>query len=189
MQGTLGTVQLFAGNFAPRNWAFCDGQLLNVSSFTALFSLLGSTYGGDGRTTFALPDLRGRVAVGEGQSPGLSRYRLGQRGGAEQASVSVNQLGSHTHPVSVGTTLPAFNGPANQHEPGTGRVLAQPTAQGATGLTMYQATEAADVDLQTDGAGSLALGDTGGGQTHENRQEVLALRYIICIVGLFPSRN
>jgi len=98
----VGEISLFAGNFAPRGWAFCDGQLLSISSNTALFSLLGTTYGGDGRTTFALPDLRGRVALHEGRGAGLSDWRLGERGGAEDALLNLNHLASHKHTINPG---------------------------------------------------------------------------------------
>ncbi|UCG56649.1 MAG: tail fiber protein [Phycisphaerales bacterium] len=101
----LGQVDIFAGNFAPRGWAFCDGQLLPISSYSALFSILGTIYGGDGRTTFALPDLRGRIPVGAGHGPGLSNYLLGQRGGWESVSLGVNQLPGHDH--TVGDVIPA----------------------------------------------------------------------------------
>ena len=97
----IAEIRLFAGNFAPRGWAFCDGQLLSISQNTALFSLVGTTYGGDGRTTFALPDLRGRVPVGVRQGSGLSSRNLGERGGAETASLGVDHLPPHSHPVSL----------------------------------------------------------------------------------------
>ncbi|WP_319641560.1 tail fiber protein [Methanovulcanius yangii] len=100
-EGTLGEVTLFAGNFAPRNWAFCQGQLLPISQNAALFSILGTTYGGDGRTTFALPDLRGRVVVGDGYGPGLSSVRLGQTGGVEQVTLTTSQLPAHLHGFSL----------------------------------------------------------------------------------------
>jgi len=100
-EGTLGEVTLFAGNFAPRGWAFCHGQLLPINQYQALFSILGTTYGGDGRTTFALPDLRGRVPVGVGYGPGLSDIRLGQKAGYEAVQLTVNQLPAHLHGFSL----------------------------------------------------------------------------------------
>ena len=103
--GFIGEVKMFAGNFAPRGWAFCEGQELLISQNTALYYILGTTYGGDGRTTYALPDLRSRVAVGPGTGPGLLNYRLGQQGGAENNTLIVNQLPSHTH-LATGTVTP-----------------------------------------------------------------------------------
>src|SRR3954465_13916452 len=96
----IGQISLFGGNFAPRGWAFCKGQLLAISQNTALFSILGTTYGGNGQTTFALPDLRGRVPIHFGQGPGLSSYALGETGGAETTTLTVNELPAHTHAVS-----------------------------------------------------------------------------------------
>src|SRR6185295_12464655 len=97
----IGMIVMFAGNFAPRNWAFCNGQLLSIAQNTALFSILGTTYGGDGRTTFALPDLRGRVPIHPGQGPGTSNYSLGQQGGVENVTVTQNQLPAHSHGVNA----------------------------------------------------------------------------------------
>ena len=99
MEPFIGQIMMFGGNFAPRNWAFCDGQILAINSHTALFSILGTTYGGDGRTSFALPDLRGRAPIGEGQGPGLSNYHLGFMGGVENVTLNVNQIPPHAHDV------------------------------------------------------------------------------------------
>src|SRR5437879_11862971 len=96
----LGSIIMFAGNFAPRGWALCNGQILPIAQNTALFSILGTTYGGNGQTTFALPDLRGRVPVGSGQGPGLSNYDLGQQGGSESETLTVNQMPEHTHAIT-----------------------------------------------------------------------------------------
>ena len=101
MDPMLASIMIFAGNFAPRGWAFCDGQLLAISANSALFSLLGTTYGGDGRTTFGLPDLRGRAAIGPRHGPGLSNYALGQRGGVETVTLNITQIPSHTHLATV----------------------------------------------------------------------------------------
>ena len=121
MEPFVGEIRMFAGNFAPRGWAFCDGQLLSVSDNDALFSLLGTIYGGDGRTTFGLPDLRGRIPIHAGQGSGLSNRRLGSKGGAEQVTVTVNQTPTHTHDWKATDGLAQNDSPAN-----TG--LAKPTS-------------------------------------------------------------
>ena len=150
-----GEITLFAGNFAPRNWAFCNGQLLSISSNTALFSLLGTTYGGDGRTVFALPDLRGRAAVGPRVGPGLTRRNLGQRFGVEDVTLTEAQMPAHTHGVTMNPTLGGQTGNANQNSPANG-TLAVATVQNMAGLPLY--SSAAD-DTDVEGATStLALG-------------------------------
>ena len=171
MEGYIGQVILFAGNFAPRTWAFCDGQLLAINQNQALFSIIGTIYGGDGRTTFALPDLRGRVAIGPRNGPGLSDYRQGARGGLETVTLNQTQIPSHTHPAALATA----SGPADD-----------PQAAGR-----YLASGRVDVYSQTPGGPSLAgltVGNTGGNQSHENRMPYLALNYVICLQGIFPSR-
>lgn len=171
-EGLIGEVKLFAGNFAPRGWAFCDGQLLAIASNTALFSILGTTYGGDGRTTFALPDLRGRVAIGPRSGPGLSTYQLGQKSGSESKILTTNQLPSHSHTVSGVSTI------GNSNDP-TGKLPAQ------TGLFDNEYSDApADVQLN-----STMIGNTGTNQPVDIRQPSLSINYIICLTGIFPSRS
>lgn len=167
----IGEVQWFAGNFAPRGWAFCDGQLLPISSNQALFSILGTTYGGDGRTTFALPDVRGRVMIHEGHGPGLSDRRLGSKGGNETETLSANQIPSHTH------TLRASGGSATAVVP-NGNVLASP------GRTRMYDSGTANADMN-----ASAIASTGGGQPHNNMQPYNTLSCIIALQGTFPSRN
>jgi microcystin-dependent protein len=111
MEPFIGQIMMFGGSFAPRGWAFCEGQLLPISQNAALFSILGTTYGGDGRSTFALPDLRGRVAIHPGSGPGLSNYRLGEKGGVESVALNVNQIPAHSHGIS------ASNGTADSADP------------------------------------------------------------------------
>ncbi len=164
----IAQITLFAGNFAPRGWAFCAGQLLPIAQNTALFALLGTTYGGNGQTTFALPDLRGRVPVQPGQGPGLSNVNLGEASGSETATLTVNNLPNHNHlaastQATAGATRPAGNVPA---------------AGGA-----YAATP----DGSTMGAGFIR--PTGGGQPFGIRQPWLGVNYIIALEGIFPSRN
>lgn len=163
---------MFAGNFAPRGWAFCDGQLLAVSQNDALFSLLGTIYGGDGRTTFGLPDLRGRIPVHAGTGPGLSPRRLGAHGGAEQVTVTTNQLPSHSHPLSARAL------PADTRNP-EGKVLAQPA--------VFQYTNVPTSPLVS--MNPQAVGNVGGGQSHTNVMPFLCVHFIIALVGIYPSRQ
>lgn len=172
MDPLLGEVKLFAGNFPPRGWAFCDGQLLPISQNSALFSILGTIYGGDGRSTFALPDLRGRAPIGPRQGPGLTPYREGQKGGQEYVTLTTNQIPSHSHSLRATTTVGTSNDP-------TSKVL---------GNTDLFDNEYASVSPNTS-MSSSAIGNTGGGQSHENRQPFLAINYIIALQGVFPSRS
>jgi microcystin-dependent protein len=161
----LGELRLFPYNFAPRGWAFCQGQILAIAQNTALFSLLGTTFGGNGQTTFALPDLRGRVAVSSGQGPGLSPYDLGQSGGTESVTLTSNEMPQHAH--TIGGTNSASTG----SRPG-GKVNAAGGAYSDTSDAPMQPT-----------------GGTGGSQPHGNVQPYLTLNYCIALEGIFPSRN
>lgn len=167
----IGEVKLFGGNFAPRGWALCDGQLLAIAQNTALFSILGTTYGGDGRTTFGLPDLRGRSPIGAGQGPGLSPRTIGESGGATTSTLSAAQMPAHTH------ALRAADGAATLGAPGPGVALAA-----TSGAKVYRSA----TNLSPTAA---PLTPTGGGQPHNNRQPYLALNFIIALQGFFPSRN
>ncbi|OEK09718.1 phage tail protein [Flavivirga aquatica] len=163
---------MFGGNFAPRGWAFCDGQLLPISQYSALFSLLGTTYGGDGRTTFALPDLRGRVAIHPGNGPGLSSYRQGQKGGAETNTLTVNQMPSHRHSVNAVMEDGNESVPTNNVPAGT-KVLDKEYSSDTPNTTMK----------------SSIIGNTGGGQPINNIQPYGTVNYIIALQGIFPSRS
>ena len=165
----IGEIKMFAGNFAPRNWAFCDGQLLPISQYSALFSILGTTYGGDGRTTFGLPDLRGRVPLNPGSGPGLTPRSLGQKGGSESVALSVPQLPAHTHQARASSETPDTPSPE-------GAVPAEKVR------THLYTSATADVNM-----GSTAIASTGSGQAHDNMPPFLGIRYIICIQGIFPS--
>jgi len=167
----VGEIRMFAGNFAPRGWAFCDGQLLAVSQNDALFSLLGTIYGGDGRTTFGLPDLRGRIPLHQGEGPGLSPRRLGSKGGAEKETLTTNQLASHSHDWKASTADATAEAPA-------GKVMAKPV-----NLRIYRA------ESQTVGLASSVLGNTGGTQPHTNLMPTLCVHFILALVGIYPSRN
>ena len=164
----LGEIRLFGFNFAPRGWGMCNGQLLNVSQNEALFSLLGTTYGGDGRTTFGLPDLRGRSAMGAGTGAGLSPRNLGQKVGAEEVVLTTQQIPAHKH------SLHAASEQADQSKP-AGHELA--------GGTFYHAVATDTVMANS------SIGNAGGGQGHANVQPTLVMNYCIALVGVYPSRS
>lgn len=173
---TLGEIAMFAGNFAPKGWAFCDGQLLPISQNTALFSILGTTYGGNGQTTFALPDLRGRVPVHVGTGPGLSSYILGQKGGAERITLSVTNIPSHTHVVN------AFKATGGAADPTNALLAKYGTTVPPDGPYVSGKTPDTTLDNQT-------IGNTGGGQPVDVRPPSLGINFIIALVGIFPSRS
>lgn len=171
----LGEVILFAGNFAPRGWAFCDGQLLPISSNQALFSLLGTIYGGDGRTTFALPDLRGRTPIGAGNGPGLSTIRQGQKAGAESTTLSMNNLPSHNHLVSG--EVPGFAMHPKELEP--------KYIKGAKSFITVGNESNTQVAISEKNSSGL----TGSNQPFSIRNPYVGMRYIIALQGTFPSRS
>jgi microcystin-dependent protein len=177
----LAEIRLFAGNFAPRNWAFCNGQLLAISQNTALFSLLGTMYGGDGRVTFALPDFRSRIGVGMGQGPGLSYYDQGQTGGSESVILQSNNLPLHNHTISGtvnmnGTAAAGNSDTAQNNYPAT-----------LPGTEMYSSTN--NGSTMGDMLHSLGTAGTGNSAPFSIIQPVLGLSYIICMLGTFPSRS
>ena len=169
----IGQIVMFGGNFAPRSWAFCDGQLLAISQNQALFSILGTTYGGDGRTTFALPDLRGRVAMHAGSGPGLTPRSLGERGGTENVALTVNQIPAHNHAANCVA-------PTGNSNDAVGNLWADDAGVSSGTYSSAPATS-------TMNAG--AIGNSGGGQAHTNVQPYLCVNYIIALFGTFPSRN
>lgn len=171
----IAEIRIFAGNFAPRSWAFCNGQLLPVSQNTALFSLIGTTYGGDGRTTTALPNLEGRAPMHPGRGPGLTSRRLGQKTGVETVTLTEAQIPNHSHTVRARTGAGASGTP-----PG-------PTAAISKNGFL-------DRLYETNGAGltnmaSETVTDTGGSQAHNNMQPFLVMNFIIALQGLYPSRG
>lgn len=167
-------IRIFAGNFAPRGWAFCNGQLLPVSQNTALFSLIGTTYGGDGRSTTALPNLQGRAPMHPGRGPGLTARRLGERGGSETITLTEAQMPDHTH------TLMADSFPASFQIPAANRTFARSNLGNA-----YQSDSSSNLVPMAD----RVLDSTGGSQPHNNLQPFLAINFIIALVGLYPSRS
>ena len=167
----LGEITPFGGNFAIRGWALCDGQLLPISSYSALYSILGTTYGGDGRSTFGLPDLRGRVAIHQGQGSSLSDYRLGAKGGTETVTLTTNQMPAHSH---------AYFASPNDNTQAIPTGNALPSAD----VENPYATSTPIISMN-----SGVIGNTGGGQSHNNLQPYLALTRIIATVGVYPSRN
>lgn len=171
MEPFLAEIKVFAGNFAPRGWALCEGQILPINQNQSLFSLLGTTYGGDGRTTFALPDLRGRAPVSQGNGPGLSNYNLGQRGGEATHTLTTPELPAHNHTGQINANASA----GSESSPSGSYLAAHPNAfsEDATGAKIE----------------GVVTGNTGGGQPHNNMQPYLAMNYIIALQGVFPSRN
>ena len=166
----VGEIRMFAGNFAPRGWAFCDGQLLAVSQNDALFSLLGTIYGGDGRTTFGLPDLRGRIPLHAGTGPGLSPRRLGSKAGGESVTLTVNQMPSHTHPWSGSTDAGQNTTPgANLFGTSPGNVYGPASPFGALS--------------------NKSIPAVGGSRSHTNLMPFLCVHFIIALVGIYPSRH
>lgn len=166
----IGEVRLFAGNFAPLNWALCQGQLLAIAENDALFALIGTTYGGDGQSSFALPDLRGRVPLHQGTGPGLSTRTIGQMGGSEQVTLSKAQMPQHSHAL-VGSSATAQSSAG-----AAGNVLA------ATTVNVYGSA------VPTTPMATGALASAGSTQPHENMAPFTALNYIICLFGIFPSQ-
>ena len=174
-QPIIGQLMPVAMGFPPAGWAFCEGQLLSIAQHTALFSILGTTYGGNAITTFGLPDLRGRVNIHQGQGPALSNYVLGQQGGAESTTLNENHIPSHGHDISLRASLGA---PTDSVA--TGKALAAATIYGDLGPVL-NATDGLLID------NSLTVENTGGGQPHNNLQPYLCINWCIALVGAFPS--
>jgi len=172
----LGAIFLFAGNFNPRGYMLCQGQLLSIAQNAALFSILGTTYGGDGVQTFALPDLRGRAPVGQGNGPGLSPISLGELTGVENVTLVTGNLAAHTH------MLMASNQQGSSTDP-TGRVIATPVDASFASLSAFNAPPPNAV------MAPASIGPTGGNLPFSVRNPMLGLNYIIAVEGVFPSRN
>jgi microcystin-dependent protein len=167
----VGEIRMFAGNFAPRGWAYCDGQLLAISQNDALFSLLGTIYGGDGRTTFGLPDLRGRIPIHAGSGPGLSPRSLGAKGGAENVTVTVNELPAHSHTLRVSTAAGTGSAPSNEF-------------LGASPNVRVFRPQDPNVNLD-----AASITSVGGSRPHDNVMPFLCVHFIIALFGIYPSRH
>lgn len=204
MEGTIGEVRMFGGNFAPLNWHYCDGSLLSISEYTPLYSIVGTTYGGDGVQTFAVPDLRSRIPVGTGQGVGLSTYVSGEKVGVEAVTLSQAQMPTHTHASTstggggavTGTGTLMASATAGGNSSPAGNVLGIDTSGVAniygadTGTLTPMSSNA--ITLSNLSPGKLpvvALSGAGGSQPHDNLQPCLAVNFIICVLGVFPSRN
>lgn len=177
-QNFIGEIRMFGGNYAPRDWAFCNGQLLSIAQYSTLFALIGTTYGGDGQTTFALPDLRSRLAVGEGAGPALTPRQIGQVGGSETVTLSQAQMPAHNHMVVATTAAGNLTGP------GSTALVASP---GGTSSTLYVVPGAVPITTVAMSPGSV--GTEGGSQSHDNHMPSLCVSFIIALSGIFPSRN
>jgi len=168
----IGEIRIFCGNFAPSGWALCNGQLIPISQNTALFSILGTTYGGDGKVTFALPDLRQRMPLHAGAGPGLTPRDLGEQGGEQSTSLTLQELPSHSHAMTASNTAASVQSPANT-------LLAKPVTLSAP----YHDPAA----VAPSPAGPL--GTAGGGSPHNNMQPYLVVNFIIALTGIFPPRS
>jgi microcystin-dependent protein len=179
MEGVMAVITCFAGDFAPKNWATCDGQIMSISTNQALFSLLGTTYGGNGVQTFGLPDLRGRAPVCTGQGPGLSNYNLGQVAGSEFAFLTATNLAPHNHNGPVTLSLPASSDDATEPTPNDGY---------PGRFTGMYATTAPDTTMLAP-AYTPTIQNAGNGAGVDIRSPFLAINHVICLYGIFPSRN
>lgn len=211
----MSEVSLFGCSFAPRNWQWCEGQLLAIAEYQSLYSLLGTNYGGDGRVTFGVPDLRGRTAIGHGMGPGLSNRIIGRKGGSEAVQLDIDSIPSHNHTAtghasSTGSLsgtpnsnaeVKCNNTTSNTSDP-AGKVWGKFTGRdtvyadsvsgtdemqsGLVNVTVDLSPVSVNVQTTID---SVTIGNTGGGRAHENMSPFLVVPYCICTVGLYPSRN
>lgn len=177
MDPLLGEIRMFGGNFAPRGWALCNGQLLSIAQNTALFSILGITYGGNGQTTFALPNLQGRIPMHWGSTPGLSPHTLGEAAGTETVTLLTTQMPMHNH------LLGASNATGGTDDP-TGNVMGKPLDSTGNPAYEYVTGSAPNVQMNVQ-----SIQPAGGSQPHANMQPYLCVTFIIALEGVFPSRN
>lgn len=179
MEGTLAEIRMFAGNFAPRGWQLCNGQLLSIAQWTAVFALVGTTYGGNGQTTFAVPDFRGRMALGTGTGPGLPSVQLGEMAGVENTTLLTTNLPLHNHTIS---------GTLNMQAAGDGALGTDP-ANRYVGPGSFYSGATDDLMTMAPLTGSLSTGITGGSQPFSNRMPYTGINFIFCVEGIFPSRD
>jgi len=173
----VGEIRIFAGAYAPKNWHFCDGALLAISSCELLYALIGTTYGGDGVTNFALPDLQGRLPMGQGQGPDLTKRYLGEKLGSESATLDIAEMPAHTHQLNASADTATFDIPAEYL-----LLAAAGPADAFYFLDQYQAAGRAGL-LADD-----SIGYTGEGQSHSNIMPCMGLNFIICLTGIFPPQ-
>jgi microcystin-dependent protein len=204
-QPYLGGMCAFGGNFTIRSWAKAEGQLLAISSNTALFSILGTTFGGDGRSTFGLPDLRGRSPIGQGQGPGLGNYRLGQRGGSETHTLNVLQMPAHNHTATTTTSnvvdtsattiaLRALASSSTTNSPTNAVLSNSPNREniyssGAPNVDMRADAIALNLSVEVSSTSNTVVNNNGGSQAFNIRGPYLSLTWLIALQGIFPSRN
>ncbi|MEM1124712.1 MAG: tail fiber protein [Bacteroidota bacterium] len=193
MDPFLGEIVMFGGNFAPRGWAFCNGQLLPINQYQALFSILGTTYGGDGRTTFALPELRGRAAMHAGNGPGLTPRPLGQKSGQESVTLNSLQMPSHSHTAIKSGNVrvqPSANLGDTNFSAGNALGATARDIQTSAGIEMYATANnlAGDLGGVSDDI-NFTITNTGGNYSHNNMQPYQVINYIIALQGVFPSRS
>jgi microcystin-dependent protein len=181
-QPYLGEIRMFGGNFAPSNWAFCNGQTLPISQYTALYSLIGTTYGGNGTTTFNLPNLQGQLAIGMGQGGGLSNYTLGQMGGVESVTLTTSTMPAHNHPLNASKNTATFNAPSSPSANVTGATPTSPAP-----AVLYTLPGSPAPTMGTLNAQSVAL--NSGNLPHPNMMPSLCLSFIISLSGAFPSQS
>ena len=179
MEGTLAEVRMFAGNFAPRGWMLCQGQLLSIAQWTAVFALVGTTYGGNGQTTFGIPDFRGRTAFGTGSGPGLPSVDLGEMAGVPNTTLILTNLPFHNHTLSGAINMQANTDGVLNSDP-TGRRL---------GPGNFFTSANADLTTMAPLVSTLTAGFTGSNQPFSNRSPYLGIQYIFCVEGIFPSRD
>jgi microcystin-dependent protein len=183
MEGYISEIRMFAGNFAPRSWLFCNGSIQSIAQNTALFALLGTTFGGDGQTTFALPDLRSRIPIHTGQGSGLSAYQLGQMGGTESNTLIAANVSGHTHGVTGNAGIVTASGDGQTP-------VAVNNFPANNGETIYAAATDNSALAPASLAGVTVAPQTPSGSAPiGNLQPYLAMNFIICVEGIFPSRN
>ncbi|TMM46165.1 phage tail protein [Qipengyuania marisflavi] len=178
----IGQITNYGFNFCPRGWAAANGAILPISSNTALFSLYGTTFGGDGRTTFQLPDLRGRVPLGDGRGPGLSDIRLGEQGGLETVTLTAPELPSHTHALNGSLSLRTSTSAPDTNDPNGAALATFPSDR-----NIYSTSARDRPGMPV--VGQITLANTGGGQAHENRPPFLVMNWCVAIQGTYPSRS
>lgn len=179
MEGTIGVITPWAANFAPLNWMFCAGQILSIAEYSPLYSLIGTTYGGNGTTTFALPNLCSRIPIGTGQGPGLTNRILGQPVGTSQNTLTTGQMAAHNHVLQIRSLMPVNANNATASTP-------QNNFPGTSSASIYNSTPSSGSKMPL--AATVTVGVSGSSMPVENIQPVLCLNYVICVEGIWPSR-